>query len=69
MRRDRADEMITTIGPLDTREVARHLGVHPNTVKRIPPADLPYFTVSSRGDRRYSIEAVQQYIEDRAVGR
>jgi hypothetical protein len=53
--------------PLTVREVAAWLGIHPNTVKRIPPADLPYFTVGSRGDRRYRVEDVRSYIERRTI--
>jgi DNA-binding transcriptional MerR regulator len=60
--------MITAeIGPLTVREVARHLGVHPNTVKRISPSDLPYMRVTSRGDRRYHPDDVQAYIDRRTV--
>lgn len=61
--------MIHTIGPLTAQEVSRHLGVHPNTVKRIPPEELPFWRVGHRGDRRYSIEAVERYIRERTVGR
>jgi hypothetical protein len=53
--------------PLTVREVAAWLGIHPNTVKRIQPADLPYFTVGSRGDRRYRVEDVRSYIERRTI--
>jgi len=59
--------MITTIGPLSAREVSRHLGVHINTVKRIPPYELPYFRATRRGDRRYLMEHVERYIEKRIV--
>lgn len=57
--------MITSIGPLTAREVSRHLGVHVNTVKRIPARELPYFRVTRRGDRRYEIEDVERYIDKR----
>lgn len=50
-------------------EVAHFLGVHVNTVKRLPPEDLPFFRVTSRGDRRYRFEDVRAYIERRTVGR
>jgi len=48
-------------------KVARLLGVHTQTVKRIEPAKLPYFTVGSRGDRRYDPEDVERYIRDNRV--
>jgi hypothetical protein len=59
--------MITSIGPLSTNEVARHLGVHPNSVKRIPAYELPFFRFGKRGDRRYLIEHVERYIAKRIV--
>jgi hypothetical protein len=49
------------------REVAAWLGIHPNTVKRIPSADLPFFTISTRGDRRYHVDDVRAYIERRTT--
>jgi hypothetical protein len=48
-------------------EVAELLGVHNNTVKRIPPADIPFFRVGSRGDRRYIRWDIERYIERRMV--
>jgi hypothetical protein len=51
--------------PLRVGEVALTLNVHINTVKRIPPSDLPFFRVASRGDRRYRIEDVMEYIRRR----
>jgi hypothetical protein len=54
--------------PLTAREVSAILGIHPNTVKRMPPNELPYFTVGSRGDRRYLASDVKLYIADRQVG-
>lgn len=47
--------------PLTVREVAERLGIHVNTVKRIHPEDLPYFTVAKRGDRRYEEKDVIRY--------
>lgn len=47
---------------LNIVEVAGELGVHVNTVKRMPYALLPFFTVSSRGDRRYRRTAVEAFI-------
>jgi hypothetical protein len=51
---------------LTVSEVALLLGVHINTVKRLPPSDLPYFTVGHRNDRRYYRADIDVYIEDRA---
>jgi hypothetical protein len=53
--------------PLRVTEVALSLNVHVNTVKRIPPRDLPFFRVGGRGDRRYSVRDVLAYIERRRV--
>jgi hypothetical protein len=47
---------------LTVSEVAALLGVHINTVKRLPPSALPYFTVGSRHDRRYYRASVEAYI-------
>jgi hypothetical protein len=54
------------VDPLSAREVARWLGVHPNTVKNIPSDQLPFFRIGSRGDRRYMTEDVRAYINRRA---
>lgn len=53
---------------LTARQVADLLGCHVNTVKRIHPADLPFWRLSSRGDRRYSPADVDRYIDERKVG-
>lgn len=50
------------IGPMTATEVSIHLGIHNNTVKKIPASELPYFRVGSRGDRRYQLEDVQAYM-------
>jgi len=55
-------ETMVKIGPLTAAEASRHLGVHVNTLKRIPPTELPYFRIGSRGDRRYLHPDVQAYI-------
>ena len=49
--------------PLTAGQVAEALGIHPNTVKRIPPDQLPYFRVgtSGIGHRRYEPESVEAY--------
>lgn len=56
-----------SIGPLSVEEVGNRLGVHANTVKRIPPAELPYFRIGTRGDRRYLLENVLEYIRRRTI--
>jgi len=53
-----------TARPLLVHEVADLLGVHQNTVKRLP---IPYFRVGSRGDRRYEVRDVLAYKEARRV--
>lgn len=56
------------IGPLVTAsEAAKILHIHPNTIKRIPPSELPFYRVSSRGDRRYEVAVLRQYLRDRSV--
>lgn len=50
--------MSRRIGPT---EVAEILGLHVNTVKRLPFHELPFIRVSDRGDRRYRIEDVDLY--------
>lgn len=52
---------------LTAREAAVHLDVHVNTLKRIPPAELPFYRVGFRGDRRYRLDDVRAYIERRMV--
>ena len=49
--------VVTPLGPrlLSVREVATRLGLHTNTVKRIPR--------SRRGDRRYHPVDVADYLE------
>lgn len=47
--------------PLTAQEVAELLGIHVNTVKRIPPEDLPFFRIGQRGDRRYEVAHVTRY--------
>jgi hypothetical protein len=52
---------------LSVEDSAEMIGVHPHTVKRIPPEQLPYMRIGSRGDRRYRITDVKAYIEARMV--
>jgi len=48
-------------------DVARLLGLHVSTTKRLPPADLPFFRVTKRGDRRYRLGDVRAYLAARRV--
>ena len=50
-----------------TTEAARRLGMHENTLRRIPPEDLPFMLANSRGDRRYHRDDIDRYIYDRMV--
>lgn len=54
---------------LKVAEAAAAMGLSVSAVKRIPPADLPYTRVASRGDRRYRPEDVRAYLEARRVDR
>lgn len=54
-------------GWLNVTETAQALGLHNNTVKRIPASELPYMRVVARGDRKYWFEDVNAYIERRMV--
>lgn len=47
--------------------VAEILGIHVNTVKKIPPNELPYFRIGNRGDRKYRYYDVKAYIMRRTV--
>lgn len=53
---------------INVDDVAALLGIHRHTVKRLDPADLPYFRVGTRGDRRYRVVDVERYIKERTVG-
>jgi hypothetical protein len=48
-------------------QTAETLGVHVNTLKRMPPEQLPFFRVTNRGDRRYRWADIHDYIESRMV--
>ena len=50
---------------LNAYDVAKMLAVHVNTIKRIPPAELPFFCINERGDRRYRREDVESFIQSR----
>lgn len=53
--------------PMKVEEVADLLGCHRNTVKRIPPGELPFFRIGGRGDRRYRPDDVAAYLKRRTV--
>jgi len=52
---------------LTADEVGLWLGVHKNTVKRIPAGELPFFRIGTRGDRRYVQSDAIAYIERRKI--
>ena len=52
---------------LTAREVAKIIGVHVNTLKRIPPTRLPYYRIFSRGDRRYKPSDVATFLREARV--
>jgi hypothetical protein len=52
---------------LNVHETAQALGLHSNTVKKMPPEYLPYMRVNSRGDRKYHVNDVEAYIARRMV--
>ena len=55
---------------LSTREAAKLLGIHYNTMTRMTSSEIPFFRIGSRGgkgtgDRRYRRSDVEAYIERR----
>ena len=52
---------------LTLAEVCDMLRVHRNTAKKIPPGELPFFRIGSRGDRRYVEADVLAYIARRTT--
>ena len=54
-------------GWLSAHDAASYLGIHQNTLRRIPATDLPYFLLNPRGDRRYSPVDLDAYIKQRMV--
>lgn len=49
------------------KEAAVMLDVHYNTVRRIPPSELPYWRLGNLGHRRYDPRDVQRYMDRRRV--
>jgi hypothetical protein len=52
---------------LTATQVATLLNIHVNTLKRIPYDNLPYIRVSTRGDRRYNISDIEQFIQSEGI--
>ncbi len=52
---------------MSAADVAKMLNVHNNTIKRIPPDELPYIRIGHRGDRRYRTEDVLAYLKRNRV--
>lgn len=52
---------------LSISEASRALGMHANSIKRIPPAELPYMRLGDRGDRKYHRNDIVAFIEKRMV--
>jgi DNA-binding transcriptional MerR regulator len=56
------------VGNLTIGEAARALGVTKQSVRSWPPEQLPYDKVGRRGDRRYAVTDVAEYITARREG-
>ncbi len=54
----------TALGPMLTAsEVAEMLHLHVNTVKRLGDrGEIPFYRVCKRGDRRFRLEDVMQFL-------
>ena len=53
---------------LTLKEAARYLGVHRNTLQRIArKGQIPYYTVSDRGDIRFRLDDVDAWLLGRRV--
>lgn len=48
---------------LTSKKAAEYLGIHINSLKRIPRERLPYIVVFKRGDRRYLLEDLKRYLK------
>ena len=49
---------------LTASEVAELLHLHVNTVKRLGDrGELPFYRVSARGDRRFRVEDVMEFLD------
>lgn len=60
-----ASMAVQEIGPMLTAsEVAEMLHLHVNTVKRLGDrGELPFYRVCKRGDRRFRLEDVRQFLD------
>jgi hypothetical protein len=56
----------SAIRPMTAAEVAQMIGIHLNTLKKIPALELPYYRIGRRGDRRYRFGDVEAYIRRRS---
>lgn len=45
------------------------LGISVQTLKKIPPSELPYLRINDRGDRRYDTRDIDKWINDRIVNK
>ena len=61
-----ASMAVNEIGPMLTAtEVAEMLHLHVNTVKRLGDrGELPFYRVCKRGDRRFRMEDVMQFLAE-----
>lgn len=59
-----ASMAVNELGPMLTAsEVAELLHLHVNTVKRLGDrGELPFFRVCKRGDRRYRLDDVREFL-------
>jgi len=50
-------------------QVAKLFNIHVNTLKRMPPEDLPFMRITTRGDRRYLRKDIEAFIEKRIINK
>lgn len=51
---------------LTAREVAKLLGVHPNTIKHmVRRKEIAHYRLGTRGDLRFRVEDVEAWLEGR----
>ena len=55
---------------LTAREAAKYLHVHVNTIKRLSDrGKIPFYRISSRGDRRYYLKDLVKFVEGSDQGK